>query len=121
MTLNPSLDTMANKISRNYAQDVDRWYNLHRDGGMGLYFRATRPAPNLPCYPDRFSFGMYLAKDSPKLQYLAGLLGKICLGDEPRRVLIYGDYPMSHWNIEGFVKVRPADYSLQGPLLTAWC
>jgi SNF2-related domain len=111
-TFNMGLDQMIKKVSLNLAADVDRWYHMNRDGGMSLYFRATRPVPNTPSYPDRFSFGMYLAKDSPKLQYMAGLVGKICRGDDPERVLIYGDYPMPHWNIEGFLKVSPSDSSL---------
>ena len=107
MTFNPALDDVVRRISHNFSADVDRWYNLHRDGGMSLYYRATRPVRNLPPYPDRFSFGLYLAKDSPKIQYVAGLVGKICRGEDPQRVLIYVDFPMPLWNIEGVLKVGP--------------
>ena len=79
MTFNSGLDQVVTKVS-NFAADVERWYHMHRDMGMSLYFRATRPARNLPSYPDRFSFGLYLAKDSPKLQYMTGLVGQICRG-----------------------------------------
>jgi SNF2-related domain/Helicase conserved C-terminal domain len=113
LTMNMGLDKMANRIPRNFAKDVETWYHMHRDSGMSYYFRATRPDRDLPYYADRYSLAMYLAKDSPKLAYLAGLVGKICLGDNPRRVLIYADYPMTHWNIEGFLKVRLSDFSLR--------
>jgi SNF2-related domain len=116
MTLNPGLDQMLTRVSNNYAGDVERWYHMYRDAGMTLYFRATRPLRNLPPYPDRFSFGLYLAKDSPKLMYMAGLVGKVCLGDQGRRVLIYGDFPTAGWNIEGFLKVSLSDFSLPTPL-----
>jgi hypothetical protein len=112
LTMNMGLDKMVNRIPKNFAQDVETWYHMHRDFGMSYYFRATRPERDLPYYPDRYSLALYLAKDSPKLGYLAGLVGKICLGDQPRRVLIYGDYPMTHWNMEGFLKVRFSDLSL---------
>jgi hypothetical protein len=72
---------------------------------MSLSFRATRPDRDLSRQPDRHSSTMYLAKDSAKLQYLAGIVGQIYLGDKPHRVHIYVDYPMSHWNVEGFLQV----------------
>jgi hypothetical protein len=104
------------RISNNYARDVERWYYMYRDAGMTLYFRATRPLRNLPPYPDQFSFGLYLAKNSSKLMYMAGLVGKVCLEDQGRRVLIYGDFLTAGWNIEGFLKVSPSDFSLPTPL-----
>jgi hypothetical protein len=83
---------------------------------MTLYFRAIRPLRNLPLYSDRFSFRLYLAKDSPKLMYIAGLVGKVCLGNQGRRVLIYGDFLTAEWNIKDFLKVSPSDFSLLTPL-----
>ena len=107
MTLDKGLDKLARRISRSLVGDVERWYHMNRDHGMSLYFRATRPERNMPSYPDRFSFGLYLSKDSPKIQYMMGLLGKICRGDDPQRALIYCDLPMPHWSIEGNLKVSP--------------
>jgi len=50
---------------------------------------------------------LYLCKDSPKLKYLAKLMGEICLDEKnARRAIIFSDGPMPLWNIEGFLSVR---------------
>jgi hypothetical protein len=41
----------------------------------------------------------------PKLQYLARLLGELCLGEESNRILVYNCWPMTQWFCEGFLKV----------------
>lgn len=44
---------------------------------------------------------IYIYSESPKLKYLAKLMGEICLDAEnPRRVLIFTDGPMTLWNVE---------------------
>jgi hypothetical protein len=47
---------------------------------------------------------------------MAGLVGKVCLRDQGRRVLIYGDFLTAGWNIKGFLKVSLSDFSLPTPL-----
>jgi hypothetical protein len=67
----------------------------------------TKPERDLPLYADRYTFAVYLSKESPKLCYLAKLMGEICLNlVQPRRALIFADGPMTLWNIEGFLTVR---------------
>lgn len=114
ITFNPALEHLLNRVRASQAQHVEKWYGRHKDHGMSMYFDATKPERNLPPYTDRFAFGMYLAKDSPKLLYLGRLIGEICLGQEPRRVMIYADWPISQWMVEGMLKVcgRPSDFSL---------
>lgn len=105
LTFNPAFESLLNRVGLSPASSVEKWYTRHQDHGMSLYFDNTKPDKNLPPYTDRYSFGLYLAKDSPKLLYLGYLVGEICLGPEPRRVLVYADWPMSQWLIEGFLKV----------------
>jgi hypothetical protein len=74
---------------------------------MSLYFEMTKPEKNLPIYADRWSFARYLAKDFPKLNSTAKLMGEICLSEvDPRRVLCFTDWPMNQWNLEGYLLVR---------------
>jgi len=66
----------------------------------------TKPEENLPLYANRWTFARYLAKDSPKLKYVAKPMGDICLNEaDPRRVLIFTDWLMNQWNLEGFLGV----------------
>jgi hypothetical protein len=50
----------------------------------------TKPEKNLPLYADRWSFTRYLAKDSPKLKYIAKLMGEICLNEAAFSALLTG-------------------------------
>jgi SNF2-related domain len=108
LTFNPGLYTMLRRTyGRNLVNDVEEWYTLCADRGMSLYFEMTKPEKNLPLYADRWSFARYLAKDSPKLKYIAKLMGEICLNEaDPRRVLCFTDWPMNQWDLEGFLSVR---------------
>ena len=107
LTLNPALYHMLLATGRrNMVQHVEKWYDTFKDQGMSLYFEFTKPAANLPIYADRASFLEYLCKDSPKLQYLVKLCGEICLDvQDPRRVLIFTDWPINQWMISGVLKV----------------
>ena len=96
---------MVRRVQKNDSTSVEKWYRKNKDHGMSYYYEYTKNDRNAPPYPDRYSFGLWLAKDSPKLMYLDGLLGKICLGDDPSRVLVYNGWPMAQWNCEGFIKV----------------
>lgn len=117
MTFNFAFERLLLKIGPSHAASVEKWFNRHKDHGMSMYFDATKPDKNLPPYADRYAFGLYLGRDSPKKLYLGYLVGEICLGSDRRRVLIYGDWPMSQWDIEGFLKVcGPSDFSLIRPL-----
>lgn len=113
LTFNPAFESLLSRVGLSHAADVEKWYTRHQDHGMSLYFDATKPDKNLPPYTDRYAFGIYLTKDSPKLLYLGYLVGEICLGPEPRRVLVYADWPMSQWHVEGVLKVCSlSDFSL---------
>jgi len=108
MTFNPGLHKMLLRTGKkNLATHVHQWYEKFADKGMSYYFDLTKPERNLPLYADRFSMAKYLAKDSPKLLYLAKLMGEICLDTtDPKRTIIFADWPMVVWNIEGFLTVR---------------
>lgn len=107
MTFNLGLHTMLMRTGRrNLVADVHQWYDKFADKGMSYYFDLTKPDRTLPLYADRFSMALYLCKDSPKLKYLAKLMGEICLDEKnPRRTIIFSDGPMALWNIEGFLSV----------------
>ena len=107
LTFNRGLYTMLQRTAgRNFVTDVEEWYQRCADKGMSLYFEMTKPEPNLPLYADRWTFARYLAKDSPKLKYVAKLMGEICLDkSDPRRVLVFTDWPINLWNLEGFLGV----------------
>jgi len=117
LTFNPGLYTvLLRTYGRNLVSDVEEWYSLCADRGMSLYFEMTKPEANLPLYADRWSFARYLAKDSPKLKYIAKLMGEICLSEvDPRRVLCFTDWPMNQWDLEGFLSVRAENCSLAIP------
>lgn len=108
MTFNPGLHKMLLRTGKkNLVSHVHQWYDKFMDRGMSFYFDLTKAERNLPLYADRFSMARYLAKDSPKLLYLAKLMGEICLDEkDPRRTIIFSDWPMAVWNIEGFLTVR---------------
>jgi hypothetical protein len=101
------LDTLAKRVKKNLVKHVNKWYERTADRGMSFYWDMVKPVPSLPPYADRYSFGIALAENSPKLQYLAGVLQDACLGDEHERVLIMCGWPMTQWNCEGFTTVRP--------------
>jgi hypothetical protein len=48
LTMNMGLDKMVNRISKNFAEDVETWYHMHRDSGTSHYYCATRPDRDLP-------------------------------------------------------------------------
>ena len=74
---------------------------------MNLYFEITKSEKNLSLYADRWSFARYLAKDSPKLKYIAKLIGEVCLSEvDSRRVFCFTDRLMNSWNLEGYLLVR---------------
>jgi hypothetical protein len=73
---------------------------------MSFYWDTVKPTPFLPLYADWYSFGLALGENSPKLQYLAGLLQDACLDDDPERVLVMCGWPMTQWNCEGFNRGR---------------
>lgn len=102
---NLDLDTLAKRRPKNLVKDVNRWYDKTADRGMSFYWEHVKPVPSLPPYADRFSFGVALAENSPKLKYLSGVLLDSCLGDERERVLIMCGWPMTQWNCEGFIAV----------------
>lgn len=105
-TFNMDLDTLAKRVKKNLVKHVNKWYERTADRGMSFYWDMVKPVPSLPPYADRYSFGIALAENSPKLQYLAGVLQDACLGDEHERVLIMCGWPMTQWNCEGFTTVR---------------
>jgi hypothetical protein len=108
MTMNMGLHKVILRSgNRNMVHDVHKWQEMFQDKGMSHYFDLTKPERDLPLYADRFTFAVYLSKESPKLRYLAKLMGEICLNPvQPRRALIFADGPMTLWNIEGFLTVR---------------
>lgn len=108
MTFNMGLHKLLLRTrTANLVSHVHKWYEYFADKGMSHYFDLTRPERDLPLYADRFTFAMYLCKESPKLKYLAKLMGEICLHEtDPRRALIFTDGPMTLWNVEGFLLVR---------------
>lgn len=108
LTFNQGLYKMLRRTEgRNLVTDLEEWYQRCIDKGMSLYFEMTKPEENLPLYADRWTFARYLAKDSPKLKYVAKLMGEICLNEaDPRRVLIFTDWLMNQWNLEGFLGVN---------------
>ena len=86
---------------KNLATHVHQWYEKFMDKGMSFYFDLTKAERNLPLYADRFSMAKYLAKNSPKLLYLAKLMGEICLDQkDPKKTIIFADWPMVVWNID---------------------
>ena len=108
LTFNPALASLIKRTGKNnMVSHVEKWYNEYDDLGMSLYFHLTKPDRNLPMYADRTSFAQYIAKDSPKLQYLAKLMNDICLAEtDPGRALIFTDWPVNQWNCQGFLAVR---------------
>lgn len=108
MTMNLGLHKVILRSGhRHMVQDVHKWQEMFQDKGMSHYFDLTKPERDLPLYADRYTFAVYLSKESPKLRYLAKLMGEICLSPiQPRRALIFADGPMTLWNIEGFLAVR---------------
>lgn len=107
LTFHPGLYQFIRKCSRSSPQEIEKWTQKTIDGGLSYYFQLTRPARDLPPYVDRYSFATYLCRESPKLMYLAFLLGKMCL-DDKERVLVYVDYPVCQWFLIGFLRVRPS-------------
>jgi hypothetical protein len=107
MTFNPGLHKVILRSGgKNLVSNVHTWYEKFQDKGMSFYFDLTKAERDLPLYIDRYSMSLYLAKDSPKLMYLAKLMGEICLDEvDPRRALIFTDGPMTLWNTEGFLTV----------------
>lgn len=107
MTFNLSLHKLLLRTGKaNPVQYIYKWYDLFTDKGVGHYFDLTRPEKDLPLYVDHFSFAKYMCKEFPKLKYVAKLMGEICLNDtDPRRVMIFTDWPMNQWNLEGILGV----------------
>jgi hypothetical protein len=59
---------------------------------MSYYFNLTKAKRDLPLYVNRYMFAVYLSKESPKLRYLAKLIGEIYLNlIKARRAFIFAN------------------------------
>lgn len=107
-TFSPKLHRMLQKTNgKNLVKDVEVWYHKFADDGMSYYFDMTKPEANLPLYADRWNMSTYVGKDSPKLLWTAKMAGEICLHEtDPRRLLIFCDWPINQWLVVGYLKVR---------------
>lgn len=96
-TFNPHLDTLVSSVGkRSLVKDINKWYASATDFGVTHFFKHTRPAKYFQPYQDRLGMAEYMAGPSAKIQYLCGLLYKICIVEE-KRVQIVVDMPMNQW------------------------
>lgn len=112
LTMNPACERLLARLgSQTLVDDVEKWYTQGDDRGMSWYYNKIKPEYNSPLYADRLSFVRFLTKDSPKLQYLVKLMGEIVYPTDvcpnPGRALIYTDWPVNSFLIEGVLHVRP--------------
>ena len=80
--------TYAGDRSKSLSTHIRDWQAWYQESGAMFLYMKTRGDRHAPPPNDRMAMLMWLAGDSPKLQYLSGLLHRVVVG-KGRRLLVY--------------------------------
>jgi len=95
--LHPNAERIYQRKGKMTAKVVDTWYDA-TDEGATFFFESIRLEASMPTPRDRPSLSWYIAYDSTKLQYLAGIVRLVCIEKNKKLLILWTGLSISGWS-----------------------
>ena len=97
---------MVKKKRRSLVKDIDKWYKKDTDHSMLYFHKAVKVDLFDSAFWDWYFFVLWLSQMSLKLCYLAEIIkDKIVDVLKKKRLLIFSQWSMMQWLVEGFLSL----------------
>ena len=100
--LHPYAERIYQRKGKMTAKVVDTWYDATDEGAL-FFLESTKLEASMPTPRDRPSLSWYIAYDSAKRQYLAGIVLFVCY-EKNKKLLILVDRPFNLWLVFMFLQ-----------------